>query len=254
MALGSFRTDMLESLSGERKLYHTENGDSVSVKMRKSIDVPNVLALKIRAPVILTVNLSQSLVNGLSGVVKVLNDDSVDVYFHLLKQKHTIAMHSFFQFNCHTNSHMLVVKQIPLILSFAMTVHKSQGMTLKNVFLDCRGAFDAGQISVALGRVENPSQITVKNFRPSLCPPHSPKINTYYGLPTKFISPDLNCCRDHISVMVAVTTTTTTTTTMIMTTTTLAMKLMGMTIMIIIMTLKLELLLDHVFLTTLQLG
>ena len=68
-------------------------------------------------------------------------------------------------------------------------------MTLDSVRVDCIGAFDPGQISVALGRVSSPDQITVVNFRPGLCPPHPPLISTFYGQQSADISPTLNCCR-----------------------------------------------------------
>ena len=164
--------------------------------MRKSVDVATVLCLKVGAPVMLTVNMSQRLVNGLTGVVKCLNDDSVDVYFTLLKDTVTIPYHPFFQYDCKNEKHVFVMKQLPLILCFAMTIHKSQGMTMRSVLLDCDGAFEPGQISVGLGRVMEPCQITVKNFRPGLCPPHSPKINEYYGVESVPFNVDLTCCQN----------------------------------------------------------
>ena len=54
-----------------------------------------------------------------------------------------------------------ICKQYPLVLAFALTIHKCQGMTLDSVFMDCRGAFDPGQVAVGLSRVREPSQITV---------------------------------------------------------------------------------------------
>ena len=105
--------------------------------MRSSIDAPDVLPLKIGAPVILTVNLSHLLVNGLRGTVKALNDDSVSVYFPYLKDTVDICLHDFYQYDHRAMSHIFVVKQIPLILAYALTIHKSQGMTLPDVYLDC---------------------------------------------------------------------------------------------------------------------
>ena len=44
-------------------------------------------------------------------------------------------------------------KQIPLILAWAVTIHKAQGLTLEDVRIDLgRGAFAMGQTYVALSR------------------------------------------------------------------------------------------------------
>ena len=73
--------DKLHAEPGECRLYNVVKSNSVKSKMRPSIDSSDVLPLKIGAPVILTVNLSHRLVNGLRGTVTTLNDDSVWVYF-----------------------------------------------------------------------------------------------------------------------------------------------------------------------------
>lgn len=43
-------------------------------------------------------------------------------------------------------------RQIPLLLSWAITVHKSQGMSIENVEVSLNGMFERGQIYTALSR------------------------------------------------------------------------------------------------------
>ena len=43
--------------------------------------------------------------------------------------------------------------QLPLILAYALTVHRAQGMTLESVLFDLNGLFAEGQLYTALSRV-----------------------------------------------------------------------------------------------------
>jgi ATP-dependent DNA helicase PIF1 len=59
----------------------------------------------------------------------------------------------------------LVREQLPLILSWAMSIHKAQGQTLDRVKIDLGRSFANGQAYVALSRATCKSRLEIKNFR-----------------------------------------------------------------------------------------
>ena len=188
----------LMELDGDIMVYTSVDGPGISNKMRQSVHAPQQLALKVGAPVILIKNLSNHLVNGLTGVVKDMSNDTVSGYFTDIKETCQLGKERFFQFDRRTDKMVMVTEQFPLVLAFAMTIHKSQGLTLESVAVDCQGAFEPGQVSVAIGRVRSKGGISVTNFRPSLCPPQPPHINSFYGSKSEDLHPDLTCCKQVI--------------------------------------------------------
>lgn len=65
-----------------------------------------------------------------------------------------------------TDESLLRTFKIPLILSWAMSIHKSQGQTLQRVKVDLRKVFEKGQAYVALSRATSLEGLEVQNFDP----------------------------------------------------------------------------------------
>lgn len=57
-------------------------------------------------------------------------------------------------------------RQVPLILAWAVTIHKAQGATLDLVDVDLQGCFDVGQAYVACSRATSLEGLKVSNFSP----------------------------------------------------------------------------------------
>lgn len=54
--------------------------------------------------------------------------------------------------------------QLPLVLSWAMSIHKAQGQTIERLKVDLRKIFEIGQTYVALSRVTNKENLEIYNF------------------------------------------------------------------------------------------
>ncbi len=70
------------------------------------------------------------------------------------------------------------IEQIPLKLAWAVTVHKSQGMTLDKAVIDLSGAFVEGQGYVAISRVKNLKGLFLKGFNQKALEVHDEIIST----------------------------------------------------------------------------
>lgn len=69
--------------------------------------------------------------------------------------------------------------QVPLILGWALSIHKSQGMTLEDVETDLGHAFDFGQVYVALSRAKTVQRLRLRSFDARRVKSHE-KVNRFY--------------------------------------------------------------------------
>lgn len=70
-------------------------------------------------------------------------------------------------------------KQVPLILAWALSIHKAQGQTLNRVKVDLGKVFERGQAYVALSRATSQAGLQVLRFDAKKVMVH-PKVTTFY--------------------------------------------------------------------------
>ena len=56
---------------------------------------------------------------------------------------------------------------MPIKQCNAITIHKSQGMTLKHCILNCDGIFANSMFYTAISRIEDPNNMQILNFKES---------------------------------------------------------------------------------------
>ena len=150
----------LSNQLGEPKSFHAiQRGDMPS----DSIRFNKKLVLKVGAKVMATQNVSNSgYQNGSTGTVVGMHTDSIHVQFdHLTKP---VAVKRYKWTAASKNNGQNSFTQFPLMLAYALTVHKAQGLTLKKLIVDPTGRFFAeGQAYVALSRVTDPSGLSLSS-------------------------------------------------------------------------------------------
>ncbi len=141
------------------------NFNSDGLKKLLSDQIPDVVNLCIGAQVILKYNLDvkAGLVNGSRGVVVCIEKESDKVF---VKFRNGIIMPiTRYTWELRSPEYVATRSQIPLILGWALTVHKAQGSTLDFVLCDLGNSiFSPAQSYVALSRVRNLNSLFISDL------------------------------------------------------------------------------------------
>jgi len=133
-------------------------------KIENYFQAPIELLLKEGAKVMILKNgKDNKYVNGSIGIVSGLYDDKIDVTLQnnkIVSVEKEVWEKIGYKYNKSTRKIESITvaqyKQFPLMLAWAMTIHKSQGQTFSNLFVDLgNGIFENGQLYVALSRIKN---------------------------------------------------------------------------------------------------
>jgi len=188
------------------KLQHTERQRAVFdaidkgsekylPQLRNGTKAPLRLELRIGAQVMLLKNLatSRGLVNGARGIVVAFEESNhrSDHYplLPIVKFECTVGSNKNVETICvvddvweiKTGDSVMASRiQIPLMLAWAISIHKSQGMTIPKLEVDLNRIFEYGQGYVALSRATCLSGLTVHHFEPHRIKAH-PLVKDFYS-------------------------------------------------------------------------
>lgn len=131
---------------------------------KKNLPVPEDLVLKIDAQVLFCTNKWGTYYNGQRGVIKAVDEQYVDVekqngdIVRVERQEYTLSEN--ISLNDTIEERPLVsIEQFPLKLAYAITIHKSQGMSIDTLVCNIDHIFEKSQFYVAISRAKNPQML-----------------------------------------------------------------------------------------------
>lgn len=154
---------MLDKLKGEEKQFLMESMgfEPLLRAMKKGCLSPEILNLKAGASVMFTKNnTKEGYVNGTLGVVEKFDKESGLPVVKTRSGRMVTA--GYVDWTVEENGHVRGrLTQLPLRLAWAITVHKSQGISLDEAVIDLSKVFEFGQGYVAISRVRRLSGIYI---------------------------------------------------------------------------------------------
>ena len=157
-------TESLGKIEGKGRIYEMTSRGAASLieALKKNCLSPETLELKIGAAVMFTRNnFDAGYVNGTLGTVL----DFSPLGAPIVKTKHGRVTATEESWEIMDGNKVLArITQIPLRLAWAITVHKSQGMSLDAAIIDLTQAFEYGQGYVAISRVRTLEGLFLEGF------------------------------------------------------------------------------------------
>jgi ATP-dependent exoDNAse (exonuclease V) alpha subunit len=158
----------LEMNAQERLLrlqYTQEQIQTELMYLKGNLRCDEIMKLKVGAQVMCIVNIEldngDMICNGSQGIVVRIQEQGLPV----IRYRNTYEMTMCYHIWASETIPGVGVSQIPLILAWALTIHKAQGSTLEIAEVDAgSGIFECGQTYVALSRVKSLEGLYLSSF------------------------------------------------------------------------------------------
>ena len=159
-------TAHIAEIKGRKKIFKAKVKGNLKLAetIKRSIMAPETLELKKDAKVMFVKNnYEKGYLNGSLGKVIRYNDEGYPV-IRLTNGYEITAEPEDWRIEDETGKLLVSYVQVPLRLAWAITVHKSQGMTLDSAVMDLSKTFEKGQGYVALSRVKGLDGLQLNGF------------------------------------------------------------------------------------------
>ncbi len=183
----------LEKLSGKvhtfRATDRVKSGNKGYLRMlQNSTTAPENLVLKRDAQIILlkTLDVSKGLVNGARGEVRGFSGQGFPIITCASGERRTLAPMKFKIFM--GNVEVASRAQVPCCLGWALSVHKSQGMSIDVASLHLKNVFEFGQVYVALSRARSLNNLQLDCHLDKQRVRAHPRVAEFYKKSCKFES------------------------------------------------------------------
>jgi len=149
----------------KRREFSREQIQTELLYLKGNLRCDEVVKLKIGSQVMCIVNIEldngQTLCNGSQGIITRLSEQGLPIVKFGSSLETVMGYHIWPS----ENIPGIGVSQLPLILAWALTIHKSQGATLDIAEIDAgSGIFECGQTYVALSRVKSLEGLYLTSF------------------------------------------------------------------------------------------
>jgi len=134
---------------------------------KKLLPINESLHLKVGVPVLFTINKHGKFYNGERGIIKAIDDN----FLIILKGEALLKVekHDFELTQPEVNKKgeledmsMYKLSQYPIKLAYAITIHKSQGMSIDNLVCNIDHIFTPSQFYVAISRATDPKRLKIE--------------------------------------------------------------------------------------------